>query len=320
MACIEKEYPNKLGQVLGGEKDLQSPKVLHPVFYGCFDWHSSVHAHWSLIKLLKNYPTLPERLAIIEHFDATFTNANIAREIDFFKDENKSFERTYGWAWIFKLSAELHSWKDPNAQRWSQALAPLTEMLAKKMKDFLPKLDFPIRSGEHPNTAFGLALSWDYALEFNDKALQELIIERSKYYYGKDRNCPVTWEPSGYDFISPCLQEAALMKRILPISEFEQWRKNFIPGFDFKPERMYYPVGVSDRTDGKLVHLDGLNFNRAWCLSEMSKGVSYEPRLSKLAQTHFNASIVELKSGEYAGEHWLASFALYALEASGRIK
>ena len=318
--CISKEYPNKLGQVLEKESDLKSPKNLHPVFYGCFDWHSSVHAHWSLIKLLKNYPTMPERLQIIDHFNERFTRANMSREVDFFKGQNKNFERTYGWAWIFKLAAELSSWNDPNAERWAKAMEPLTKVLAAKMKEFLPKLDYPIRSGEHPNTAFGLAFSWDYAIEYKDRELQNLIAERAKAYYMRDRNCPVGWEPSGFDFISPCLQEAALMKRILDEEEYETWISGLLPGIDRKAQRMFFPVGVSDRSDGKLVHLDGLNFNRAWCLSEMAKGSPYENQLIKLSKTHFLASFPELKSGEYAGEHWLASFALYALEAEGRIK
>ena len=310
--CIDKEYPNKLGQVLGDASYLKPPKELHPSFYGCFDWHSSVHGHWTLVNIVNRFPDFEKNKEIITKLRAHITKENIEKEVKYFDDEhNKDYERTYGWAWLLKLAEALKESKNKELRVLAENLDPLTSLIVKKIIDFLPKLTYPIRVGEHKNTAFALSFALDYAKKY-DKDLEELIIKRSKYYYKNDKSCPLTWEPSGSDFFSPCLQEASLMLKVLPKAEYEKWLDNFLPDFLKKPEELIMPAEVSDRGDGKLVHLDGLNFSRAWCLYEM--GVALEnDKLITLANQHLDFSYKKIDSGKYAGTHWLASFAAYAL-------
>lgn len=311
--CIEVEYPNKLGQVLGSTNDLKSPKELRPVFYGCFDWHSSVHGYWSIIKLLKEYPQLDSSGEVRIILNRNITSENVSVESAFFEDyNNRHFERTYGWAWLFQLQSELDSWDDPDAQRWSQALKPLANILVEKYKEYLPKLYYPIRTGQHDNTAFGLSLSIDYARSVGEKEFEQLIMEHVIRLYGNDLNCNLSYEPSGSDFLSPCLEEALLMSKVLDIQEYRLWLKNFLPEI-FNPDFSMEPGKVSDRTDGHLVHLDGLNFSRATCLYSIAKKLPELEYLKTIADNHLNYSLGNITNDDYMGSHWLGSFALYAL-------
>jgi len=313
LECMQTEFPNRLGQTLANEKELKSPKELHPAFYGCFDWHSAVHGHWSLVYLLKKYPTLTKRAEIVKRLQENLSAQNILKEVEYFDPKhNSSYERTYGWAWLLKLAAELHTWEDPLARNLEENLKPLTTLIAKKYIEFLPKLNYPIRVGEHSNTAFGLSFAFDYAMLVGDQALLDVIKKRARDYYIEDQDCPLTWEPSGYDFLSPCLEEMDLMRRVLSKGEFIDWLNRFLPGLykDFKLE-----VGlVSDRTDGKLVHLDGLNFSRAWVLYGLINQYPDYEHLRIIADEHLRYSLPNLVGDSYEGGHWLGSFAIYALQ------
>jgi hypothetical protein len=303
-----------LGQVLNNEKELMSPQELHPIFYGCFDWHSSVHGHWLLIAISKKYGNqLPNYDSIRAILNEQFNAEKIEKEIDFFRTKfNDSFERTYGWAWMLKLQLELDTWEDPMAQNWSLTLRPLTNMIVEKYKIYLPKLNYPIRTGEHVNTAFGLCFAFDYALNKNDTSFIHLIGNRAKEFYLMDSKYPLRFEPSGYDFLSPALEEADLMRRVLDEDEFQQWITRFLPELRKKHFQLE-PGKVSDRSDGKLVHLDGLNFSRAWCLLGIAESNKRFAHLTKVAENHIRYSLPSITDGDYMGEHWLASFAVYAL-------
>lgn len=310
--CIDREYPNKLGQVLGDSSYLATPRELHPAFYGCFDWHSSVHGHWTLVTLLSQFPDFQHQGDILRKLQANITKENIEKEMAYFDDmHNKNYERTYGWAWLFKLDEALREWDAPEGAVLQKNLVPLTDLLANKMVNFLDKLKYPIRVGEHTNTAFGMSFAYDYAKKYHP-ILKSKIEEKAREYYMNDAGCPLTWEPSGFDFLSPCLQEASLMQKVLSKQEFETWFEQFLPNFSANPKDYLQPAVVTDKSDGKLAHLDGLNFSRAWCLYEMGKGLS-NPKMQNLAKEHFEFSYEKMDSGEYAGSHWLASFAAYAL-------
>ncbi len=313
LKCVEQEYPNKLGQVLSNEKQLAAPSDLHPMFYGCFDWHSSVHGHWLMVSILKSNPNITEKTQVEAHFAKTFTAENVAKELAFFQTKyNESFERTYGWAWLMKLQQELDTWDHPEAKTWAKNLQPYTDSLCTKLELFLPKLVYPIRSGDHINTAFGLAFAFDYAVHANKVSLKQSIETHAKRFYLNDRNYTLRFEPSGYDFLSPGLEEADLMLRILPSSEYLKWLKQFLPEL-FDRKFCLEPGKVIDRTDGKLVHLDGLNFSRTWCLMHIASSTPKLSHLEKIATAHLNYSLPKIVDGDYMGEHWLASFALEAL-------
>ena len=310
--CIDQEYPNKLNQVLGDDSYLAPPRVLHPAFYGCFDWHSSVHGHWTLVTILNEFPDFQYKKEIIEKLKRNITIENIQKEIEYFDDEhNKTYERTYGWAWLLKLDEALREWNDPNAEELHQNLFPLVELISAKFTEFLDKLIYPIRIGEHNNIAFGLAFAYDYAVKY-DKLLAAKIETKTREYYFNDCKCPLTWEPGGFDFLSPCLQEASIMQKVLSEDEFNKWIKKFLPRFDRIPEKYMEIAVVTDRSDGKLAHLDGLNFSRAWCLFEIGKATDNQ-KMIDFGTRHFNYSYNKMDSGQYAGAHWLASFATYAL-------
>jgi len=313
LKCIKKEYPNKLGQVLNGNEDLLPPSELHPVFYGCFDWHSAVHGYWSLVKLAKEFPGLEKELQIKNLLLSHITPDKIAKEVEYFnRKHNGSFERTYGWAWLLKLATELHTWHDPQAKELEKNLRPLTKLIVNKLKDYLPKLQYPIRVGTHTNTAFALSFAYDYAVAFNDTALQELIKQRAKDFYLNDKDCPLNWEPSGHDFLSPCLEEIDLMRKILPKEAFMKWLDKVMLSINQKDFDLT-PGVVSDRTDGHLVHLDGLNFSRAWVLYGLAKQYPEFKHLIKIANKHINYSYPNLIGDNYMGSHWLGSFAINAL-------
>lgn len=313
--CITVEYPNKLGQTIGSAADLKSPKELHPTFYGCFDWHSAVHGHWSLVSLLKQFPDLEEKEAIEQQLLQNISKENITQELVYFDGEhNKSYERTYGWAWLLKLAEELHTWDSEFARELESNLQPLTDVMVTKYIEFLPKLNYPIRVGEHTNTAFGLSFAYDYAVAVEHSELKTLIENRAKDFYDNDQDCPISWEPSGFDFLSPCLEEAALMKRVLPKEDFKIWLNDFLP--ELKDKNFDWSVGeVSDRTDGKLVHLDGVNFSRAWSLNYVAKDLPEYQHLQNLANKHINYSLPGIVGDSYEGGHWLGSFAIYALNS-----
>lgn len=313
LACMQTEYPNKLGQVLGGDSDLGSPKSLHPAFYGCFDWHSSVHGHWSAVKLLKEFPEISVGDSLRNMLEQNLTKANILKEVDYFQGKhNTSYERTYGWAWLLKLAEELHTWNDPLAKELEANLLPLTQLIEDRYIEFLPKLVYPIRVGEHTNTAFGLTFAWDYANSLNKTALKDSIEQRALDFYRRDKYGPLSYEPSGYDFLSPCLEEIDLMRRVMPERQFKLWLEEFLPELVLPNFRL--SVGeIVDRTDGKLVHLDGLNFSRAWVLYGLAKAYPEYEHVKLIADEHMNYSLPNLVGDSYEGGHWLGSFAIYAL-------
>jgi len=319
LTCVRREYPNKLDHVMNGAGEVKAPKKLHPAFYGCFDWHSSVHGHWMLVKLLRDHPGMARAAEIRAVLDENLSPDRIAAEVAYLGQGNrKSFERTYGWAWLLKLSAELRSWEDPSAARWSRALQPLADELVAQFKLFLPKQTYPIRTGVHPNTAFSLELALDYARSVQDDRFEALILDRAQAWYGRDRRGPLAWEPGGEDFLSPCLEEAALMSRVLPRPAFHQWLDAFLPGL---PGGLV-PAVVSDRTDPKIVHLDGLNLSRARALHRLASALGpADPRsatMNRLADRHARVTLPHLASGNYEGEHWLATFAVRMLSEQKR--
>ncbi|WP_377175904.1 DUF2891 domain-containing protein [Namhaeicola litoreus] len=311
LACIQNELPYKSGIVIDKPADLKMPIEHHPAFYGCFDWHSAVHGHWSMIYLLKTFPDLAKKQEAIQMLDAHLTEENILQEIAYFSinKESQSFERTYGWAWLLKLQEELYTWDDPLGKKWYQNIKPLADYISRSYIEYLPKLVYPIRVGEHTNTAFGLSFAYDYAQTVGDKELLNSIKENSLRFYSQDANCPITWEPSGHDFLSPCLQELDIMRKVLPKAEFEQWSSSFLPALS-EQQLILEPGKIIDRTDGKLVHLDGLNFSRAWCLYAIKGNTN----AYNLATEHLDYSLSKITDGDYAGQHWLASFALYAFK------
>ena len=322
LKCVSREFPNKPEHVINNASEVKSPKALHPAFYGCYDWHSSVHGHWMLIRLLKTFPSLPESAQVRDALNANLTAENIQQEVTYMKQPNRqSFERTYGWAWALKLAEELHQWNDPDGKKWAANLKPLAETLSKSYRTFLPKQTYPIRTGVHPNTAFGLAFALDYAKSVGDRELEALLSERSRTYFANDVNYPGAWEPGGEDFFSAALMEADLMRRVMKTNEFASWFHKFLPEVaEGGPKALLQPAIVTDRSDPKLVHLDGLNLSRAWCMRSIAAALpASDPArkvLSSSADQHANAALAHVASGDYAGEHWLASFAVFLLSIS----
>jgi Protein of unknown function (DUF2891) len=316
---LTKEYPNKPGDVLNGDAEVKSPRHVHPAFYGCFDWHSSVHGHWMLVRLLRQFPDMPKAKAIRTALDGNLTAEKLKLEAEYFARPNaKSFERPYGWSWQLKLAEELHTWDDADAKRWSANLKPLTDVIVMRYLDYFPKQTYPIRSGVHSSTAFGLAFAHDFAVTTKHAKLRALLEERAKAYYGRDFDAPARWEPDGADFFSPSLMEADLMRRVLPPAEFRAWLGRYLPNLaKGEPATLMTPATVSDRTDPQIVHLDGLNLSRAWCLkgiaAALPDGDAARKVLLESAARHAEAGLKHVASGDYAGEHWLASFAVYML-------
>jgi hypothetical protein len=319
LKCVDREYPNKPEHVLNDSGDVQSPKALHPAFYGCYDWHSSVHGHWMLVRLLKMFPNLPEAGEIRKAIGTNLREENIRVEVEYLKQKNRqSFERTYGWAWLLKLAEELSQSEDTEVKAWSRNLKPLVDALVSSYVLFLPKQTYPIRTGVHPNTAFGLAFAYDYAKTAGNQKLAALIEERSRTHFAKDVNYPGAWEPGGEDFFSPALMEADLMRRVMNAAEFRRWFQGFLPELSADmPKTLLRPATVTDRSDPKLVHLDGLNLSRAWCMRSIASALpANDPARKALAgsaRLHASDAMAHVASGDYAGEHWLASFAVYLL-------
>ncbi len=319
LKSITSEYPNKLDHVMNGPADVLGPRQLHPSFYGSYDWHSSVHGHWMLVRLLKLRPALPEAAEIRRALDADLSAPNLAKEAAYFgRPGSAAFERMYGWAWTLKLAEELHGWDDADGRRWAANLQPLTDSIVTRYLAFLPKQAYPIRRGVHPNTAFGIAFGLDYARAMGRSDLDSLLVERSRTYFGQDVNVPAAWEPDGDDFLSRSLVEADLMRRVLPAPAFAQWFHAFLPGIQRgQPQNLLEPAKVTDRSDPGLVHLDGLNLSRAWCMRAIAAALpANDPDRTVLlasAARHAEATLPYVASGDYLGEHWLASFAVYML-------
>lgn len=319
LRCVTKEYPNKLDHVLSDGRQVKGPKQLHPAFYGCFDWHSAVHGHWLLAHLLRLNPELPEAGKIRAALSANLTGQNLRAEAEYFAAPGRaSFERPYGWAWLLKLREGLYRWEDSSAKEWFAALRPLADAVVTKYLDYLPKLTYPVRVGTHFNTAFALGFALDYARTLGVKNLEREIVRYSREHFGGDADYPASWEPGGDDFLSPSLVEADLMRRVLRGDEFVRWFHRLLPGVAAgRPKNLLTPVKVSDRSDPKIVHLDGLNLSRAWCMrtvaSHLPSGDRTRLVLARAAERHAKAALRHVASGDYAGEHWLATFAVYLL-------
>jgi len=314
LRCMQREFPYKTGIAFPDSSLAVKPKEYHPAFYGCFDWHSSVHGHWMLVRLLKLFPAMPRSAEIRQRLSENLSAENIQGEMKVFAmKDNLSFERTYGWAWLLQLESELLQWDDPLGRKLSSNVAPLAKQLSGMFIDYLPKMNYPVRVGEHTNLAFALRLAWDYAVQVRDEPLKGSIRKTALRFYQHDINYPFSWEPGGNDFLSPALEEADLMWRILPDTTYQLWVRRFLPAMsrkDFSIE----PGQVKDRTDGKLVHLDGLNLSRAWDLYGIARHLpANRSRLYAIANKHLTEALPNVASGDYMGEHWLASFAVYAL-------
>lgn len=309
---VEREYPNKLDHVLAGAGDALTPSALHPVFYGSFDWHSCVHGYWLLARLLRRFPALT---GIAELFDRRLTARAIAGECDYLAAPTaRGFERPYGWGWLLKLAAELAQLPQP---RWSRTLTPLAAAFAQRLREFLPRAGYPVRAGTHANSAFALRLAADYAEALGDDALLGLLRATAERWYANDADCPAWGEPGGEDFLSPTLVEAEALRRLSPAERFRPWFDRFLPDLRRrKPAALFAPVEAGDRSDGKIAHLDGLNLSRAWGLRALARTVDDERRgvMLEAAERHLAASLPYIEA-DYMGEHWLASFALLALEA-----
>lgn len=323
LRCIRREYPNKLDHVLFDQGDVRTPRELHPAFYGCFDWHSAVHGHWLLVHLLRLYPELPEAVEIRIVLNESLSRENLRAEAEYFQQPGRElFERTYGWAWLLKLAEELADGDSDDARAWSENLAPLVEAVVARYLDFLPKQVYPIRTGVHPNTAFGLSFALDYARVVRHEELARLIEERSRNYFLGDKNyAAASWEPSGEDFFSPALIEADLMRRVLSPTEFAVWFRSFLPTIaSGEPKNLFVPATLTDRRDGKFVHLDGLNLSRAWCMQNIGRALGPDnpaaTGLMSAADVHARAGLEQVFSGHYEGEHWLATFAVHLLSST----
>ncbi|WP_256006772.1 DUF2891 domain-containing protein [Pedobacter deserti] len=314
LKCMQAEFPYKTGITFTDTSMTRKPRDYHPAFYGCYDWHSSVHGHWMLVRLLKLFPTIPEASEIRSKLNENLSAENIIQEIKIFEGkDNKAFERTYGWAWLLQLQTELDTWNDPLGTKLQNNLRPLANKIASLYIEYLPKMSYAVRSGEHSNLAFGLKLAWEYARNAKNQELQNVVKETAVRFYQNDANCPFNWEPGGADFLSPCLEEADLMARVLTGKQFEKWFKKFLPSAS-KTNFNIIPGEVKDRSDGKLVHLDGLNLSRASALYNIGKHYSKnQKQLFVLANKHLSSALPNVASGDYMGEHWLASFAVYAL-------
>ncbi|MGI4859287.1 MAG: DUF2891 domain-containing protein [Janthinobacterium lividum] len=319
---LTREYPNKLTHVLAGPGDARGPRELHPVFYGSYDWHSCVHGYWLVLRLLDRYPDFPPAARIVALVDAHFTQANIDGEMAYLTQaHNRGFERPYGWAWLLALAGQLETSTLPQAARWARTLAPMTEFFVAGFIAFLEKADYPLRVGTHFNTAFALSLALDFGRNTRHTgraALVSSIETAARRWHAADRDCQA-WEPGGDEFLSPALMEAALMRRVLPAAEFLDWFGAFLPALAAgRPQTLFAPALVADRSDGKIAHLDGLNLSRAWCQRDLAAalppGDARRAVLLDAAARHLDAALPHV-AGDYMGEHWLATFALLALEA-----
>jgi hypothetical protein len=336
LACVHKEYPNKIAHVLNSDADVAPPRKLTPAFCGCYDWHSSVHGHWLLVRLLRTFPDAPFAKDARDALKQSLTAENLKHEADYIRGEGRSsFERPYGLSWLLQLCAELREWDDADAREWLANLKPLEDAAVERLSSWLPKLANPVRIGEHDQTAFALGLMFDYARTMKNEGFTRLIRDSAKKFFLSDKNCPLNYEPSGEDFLSPCLGEADVMRRVLPQKEFTSWLKDFMPqipiGREGDANTEWLKVAVSpDPSDPKLAHLDGLNLSRAWMLegilSALPEKDPRRPALQATADAHAEAGLAAVTGAHYEGGHWLGSFAVYLttkrgiIEASGSDK
>jgi hypothetical protein len=323
LACVAREYPNKVAHVLNGDEDVKPPRDLTPAFFGCYDWHSAVHAHWLLARLLRTMPDAPFAAEARAALARSLTAANIGAEVRYLEGKGRvSFERPYGLAWLLQLAAELREWPSDEGQAWSAALEPLERLAAARIAEWLPKLSRPIRVGEHSQTAFAFGLTLDWARDAGGTPSRAGLESRIRELYAADRDCPLGYEPSGEDFLSPCLAEADLMRRILPRTEYARWLRAFLPGLPRDGSaRWLTPAVVTDPADPKLAHLDGLNLSRAWMLegiaSSLPAGDARLPSLRAAASAHRAAGLRAVTGEHYEGGHWLGTFAVYLVTARG---
>lgn len=325
LACVHKEYPNHISHTLNSDADAAPPRKLTPAFYGCYDWHSSVHGHWLLARLVRTFPNAsfvpPARQALLQ----SLTAENITQEAAYLRGEGRtSFERPYGLAWLLQLVAELKEWDDSQAKEMVANLHPLEDVALERLKNWLPKLSKPVRIGEHDQTAFGLGLMLEYARTTGDQTFAALLVSKAKQFYLNDKNCPLAYEPSGEDFLSPCLGEADVMRRVLPTNQFARWLRTFLPEISEarKPvEAWLIPVVSPDPSDPKLAHLDGLNLSRAWMLEGIASGLPNNdkrlPAIRVAAEAHRRAGLAAVTGEHYEGGHWLGSFAVYLVTRRG---
>jgi hypothetical protein len=319
LACVHKEYPNKLAHVLNDARDARTPSQLTPAFYGCYDWHSAVHGHWLLARLVRLFPKAAFAADARKALAKSLTAKNISTEVAYITGKGRvSFERPYGLAWLLLLAAELRE----SDAALAKVLEPLEREAANRIRAWLPKLSRPIRVGEHDQTAFAFGLIWDWAAVAKDEPMQALLRERIAAYYAKDTDCPLRFEPGGQDFLSPCLAEADLMRRVLPPADFAPWLKTFLPGLPSRAQDAWLsPEVVTDRSDPKLAHLDGLNLSRAWMLEGIAAGLpDGDARVEALraaAAAHRSAGLESVTGEHYEGGHWLGSFATYLVTGRG---
>lgn len=317
LSHVEREYPHKPGFVFGGPDEVRSPRETHPVFFGSYDWHSCVHGYWMLARLLNRFADLASAPEILGLFERRLTTDAVAGEVALFeRSGSRGFERPYGWGWLLKLAAELEIMEE---RRFADILRPLSRLVAGRFRDFLPLATYPVRVGTHFNTAFAIRLAADYGEAINDAAFLYLLRTTALRWYGEDRDCPAWGEPSGDDFLSSALTEAECMRRLLPIETFADWFSRFLPRLaEGQPATLFSPASVSDRSDGKIAHLDGLNLSRAWCFRSLTGALPLNDLrhsvLHAAADRHLAVSLPHV-AGDYMGEHWLASFAVLALEA-----
>ena len=323
LACVHKEYPNKISHNLNSDADVAPPRKLTPAFYGCYDWHSSVHGHWLLARLVRTFPNAGFVPSAREALLQSLTAENIAQEAVYLRAEGRaSFERPYGLAWLLQLIAELREWDGPQTREMSANLRPLEEAALQRLNDWLPKLSHPVRIGEHDQTAFALGLMLDYARAKGDMKFADLLASKARQFYLGDKDCPLAYEPSGEDFLSPCLGEADLMRRVLPRAEFGRWLQNFMPQIaPAKRGSWLQPVVSPDPSDPKLAHLDGLNLSRAWMLEGIAAGLPEGdkrlPMIMGAAEEHRRAGLAAVTGEHYEGGHWLGSFAVYLVTRRG---
>ncbi len=315
LAGVRREWPHSFQHLAHGPVDVQAPLALHPAFYGCYDWHSAVHGHWTLARLRRLFPRLAENREIRAALDENLTAENLAAELAYFHAPGRAaFERPYGWAWLLGLAGELREAKGADSRRWARAVRPLEEFVAESFCGWLPRQQFPVRSGVHSSTAFALSLALDYARAVKHWTLEKTIVARSRDYYGDDAAAPAAWEPGGEDFLSPALAEADLMRRVLTRAEFAAWWRRFLTEL---PANLLSPADPGDRRDPKFVHLDGLALSRAWALRGIAATLPARAlgraTLLSAAECHAKAGLARVVSGDYIGEHWLASFAVYLL-------
>ncbi len=323
LKCLHTEYPSHISHSMSSDADARPPHLLTPAFYGCYDWHSDVHGHWLLVRLLRLFPDAPFAAAARTELARSFTAENVAGEVAYLMQEGRtSFERPYGLAWLLQLSAELREWPDPQAQQWSSTLRPLEAEAAARLSSWLPKLHYPIRIGEHDQTAFSFGLIWDWAGVAGDTGMRSLLADAARRFYLNDRDCPLAYEPSGEDFLSPCLAEADFMRRVLRPEEFSRWLSNFLPGIVHRAGQTWLlPAVVTDRSDPKLAHIDGLNLSRAWMLEGIAHGLKAGDRrvavLLKVAAQHGQAALPAVTGEHYEGGHWLGTYAVYLTSQAG---